>query len=449
MAGPGGVSPMAVLALSAGTMAMTIDGTIMSAAMPRLAADLHVKAATAVLIITIYQLVTLIAVLPLAALGGMIGQRRLYQTGLVVFSIGSVLCAFAPAFPLLIAMRALQAFGASATLAASSAMIRSTYPMKALGRGLGFNSVIAASTASLAPILGGLILGGVGWPWLFVVGVPLAVASLASGAASLPETERRPVRYDFLAAALYAVALGLIAFALQVLVSSGGVWLAAGLGMGGLAIGAVFAVREWEKHDPILPFDLLRARPIALSATASLTAYIAVVILLIALPFRLQTVGGFTVATAAAVLAPMPLVSVVAAPLGGALSDRMPAGLIGGVGMVVATLGALLLAILPAAPTQLDVLWRVAICGVGFGVSFSPIARQLIAAAPVSRTAAAGALGTTIRGLGQTLGATAVSALFALHTGRTSIPMMGVTVLCAAAAVFCAATLIPEKPRAG
>jgi len=104
------------------------------------------------------------------------------------------------------------------------------------------------------------------------------------------------------------------------------------------------------------------------------------------------------------------------------LSDRVPAGLLGGIGMGIGFISMICLALLPAAPNQFDILWRVALCGLGFGMFFSPNARQVIAAAPAARAAAAGALFSTLRGAGQTLGATAIAALLSFGLGTGPVP---------------------------
>jgi DHA2 family multidrug resistance protein-like MFS transporter len=135
------------------------------------------------------------------------------------------------------------------------------------------------------------------------------------------------------------------------------------------------------------------------------------------MPFRLQQQYGFSPAQAGACIAPWPLMILFVAPVAGLLSDRMPAGLLGGLGMAVATCGISSLAFLPDAPHYLDVAWRIAICGTGFGMFYPSNARQIVGAAPMDRTAAAGGLTSTISGAGRTLGSTMVAALIGIGAG--------------------------------
>ena len=129
------------------------------------------------------------------------------------------------------------------------------------------------------------------------------------------------------------------------------------------------------------------------------------------------------------------------------LSDRVPAGLLGGIGMVIAITGILSLAFLPASPSHFDMIWRIAVCGFGFGMFYSPNSRQIIASAPIERSAAAGALATTIRGAGQTLGATTVAALLASGVGIGPVPALIAAGLAVVAGACSLAALKPAIQR--
>src|SRR3954467_4015465 len=148
----------AIGAISFGTALVVIDGAIPSVALPTIAHDLHVGGSAAVLVVTVYQLVLVMTLLPFSALGDRLGHRRLYQIGPIVFTLPSLVCFFARSLPFLLVVRAAQALGAGAALSVSSALVRSIYPARQLGRGLGINSVVVSSAAALAPTLGGIIL---------------------------------------------------------------------------------------------------------------------------------------------------------------------------------------------------------------------------------------------------------------------------------------------------
>ncbi|NGY03969.1 MFS transporter [Solimonas terrae] len=424
---------VAIVAVSLGTVLTIVDGAIVNVALPTLARDLHVEPASAVLVVTVYQFVLMAAMLPLSALSQRFGYRQTYQCGQALFVVATILCFFAHSLPFLVVVRGLQALGAAAAMSVSSALIRSIYPLSHLGRGLSLNTVIAASAAAFAPTVGGAILAIAAWPWLFAAIVPFGILSIAIGHRTLPDSIRQHAPFDLPGAALCAGTLGLIVIGLESGVHGRSMLLPAIIVPLGIAAGAYFVRRERRQAHPILPIDLLRQREIALPCLGSLSAYIAMTITTVIMPIRLQQEFGFSPVAAGAVLAPIPIVSVVVAPLSGLLSDRYPAGALGAIGMTIGFAGLASLAFLPAAPVAFDIAWRIAVCGLGFGMFFAPNSRQVLSAAPATRAAAAGAMYSTIRGTGQTLGATAVAAMLAQRLGAGPAPMLVASVLALAA----------------
>jgi DHA2 family multidrug resistance protein-like MFS transporter len=235
---------IAVIAVSLGTILTTIDGTIVNVALPTLARDLHVQPSAAVLVVTIYQLVLMMTVLPFSALGHRLGHRTVYQIGQIAFVIATVFCFFARSLPFLVLVRGFQALGAAAVLSVSSAMIRSIYPASSLGRGLSFNTVIAASAAAFAPTVGGAILAVSPWPWLFAAVVPFGLLSILIGRKTLPENNPQNDPYDVLGAAMCAATFGLTISGLESGVHGDSPVVSMGLVMLGLVLGFFFVRRE-------------------------------------------------------------------------------------------------------------------------------------------------------------------------------------------------------------
>lgn len=412
---------LAILGISFGTALVSIDGAIATVALPTIARDLKVESSAAVLVVTVYQLILVMTLLPFSALGDRIGHRRLYQYGQLIFVIATILCFFARSLPFLLIVRAVQSLGAAATLSMSSALVRSIYPAKHLGRGMGVNSVVVSSALAFAPTLGGLVLSIGPWPWVFASAVPFAIISLFLGRA-LPDPAPRAEPYDVLGAVLCAGTFGLIIFGLESLVHGDSPVVASAIVVTGIIVAIVFVRHEVVEPRPILPVDLL-ARPVfALSTVGALMAFMASMTMLIALPFRLERTFGFSPGEVGIVLAPWPLTTMIVAPLAGALSDRYPAGALGGIGMAIATTALLLLAELQPGATSIDIGWRMALCGMGFGLFLSPNARLIVGSAPRERAASAGGLISTTRMTGQTLGATLAAALLALGLGSDAVP---------------------------
>lgn len=415
---------LAILAISFGTALAVIDGSVVTVALPTLAHDLGVHASAAVLVVTVYQLVLVMTLLPFSALGSRIGLRRLYQFGQLLFLVSTVLCFFARSLAFLLVVRAIQALGAGAALSVSSALIRSTYPARQLGRGLGIGNVVVASSSAIAPTLGGLVLSVASWPWIFAAASPLALLSLLLGRHALPEPRPRDDPYDVLGALLCALSFGLIIAGIESAVHGDAPVVAAAIVVTGAVIAVVFVRRELESKIPILPLDLLMRPALGLSTLGGLLVFIASMTVMLSLPFRLQQHYGFLPGEVGAMITPWPLAIMLIGPLAGMLSDRFPAGILGGIGMAIATSALVLLAFLPAHVSHFDLVWRMALSGAGFGLFLVPNARLIVHSAPHERTASAGGLISTTRLTGQTLGATLLAALLSAGVGSGPVPAL-------------------------
>jgi DHA2 family multidrug resistance protein-like MFS transporter len=431
---------LAMAAIAMGTALAVIDASIVSVALPTLARDLGVAASSAVLVVTAYQLTLVMTLLPLSALGGRIGLTRLYRYGQSLFLLSTVLCFFARSLPFLLVLRVLQALGAAASLSVSSALIRAIYPARHLGRGLAVNNVVVSSSGALAPTLGGLVLSVASWPWIFAAASPLALLSLWLGRRALPSIAPAHGSYDVTAAALCAATFGLVIAGLETLAHgtpAGGMARGAAVMLpAGVAVGVLFVRRELKSPLPILPVDLLARPVVALSTLGGLLAFVASMTMILSLPFRLQREYGFSPGAVGSIITPWPLGMMVVAPLAGVFSDRYPAGLLGGIGMGIASVGLLSFAFLPAHLGSMDLIWRMALCGMAFGLFLAPNARVIIHSAPPGRAASAGGLISTTRLTGQTLGATLIAALLSMGLGGGRAPACAAASLAALAGVL-------------
>lgn len=439
----------AILGISFGTALVVIDGSIATVALPTIARDLGVAPSAAVLVVTVYQLVIVMTLLSFANLGDRLGHKRLYQGGQIVFTVATALCFFAKSLPFLLVVRAVQALGAAAALSMSAAMVRAVYPASQLGRGIGVNSVVVASSVALAPTLGGLILGFAAWPWVFAAAVPFGLVSLLLGR-SLPDTPPRDHVFDVLGAVLCAAFFGLLITGLESLVHGDSPVVSLAIVAVGAVVGVIFVRRELTDAHPILPVDLLANPVLALSVTGAFAAFVGSMTMMLTLPFRLSSEYGLGPEAIGLMIAPWPLATMIVAPIAGAMSDRYPVGLLGVVGMTIAVAGLTLMAWLPLDLSWFDVAWRMGIAGAGYGLFLSPNARLILSAAPAARAAAAGSLISTNRLVAQTLGATLVATLLALGLGGGSTPPLIAAGLAAIAGLCSVARLNPlvARPRA-
>jgi len=413
-----------------------LDSTIANIALPSIAHEFQVSAAASVWVINAYQVAILAALLPLAALGEIVGFRRISQSGLVIFTLASLACAFAPSLPLLSLARVIQGIGAAGIMSVNAALVRFTYPQRMLGRALGINALVVSSSAALGPTLAAGILSVAHWRWLFAINGPIGLTAILIAMYALPETERGAHRLNRLGVLLHIGAFALTMGGLQALAHAEAVPLAVAQLASGALLAWALARHELDRPAPLIPFDLLRVRMFALSLAASVCSFTAQAAALVALPFEIQRLGHTAVETGL-LLTPWPVAAALAAPLAGRLADRYPVGILASLGLLMLSGGLALLAFAPQGGASTTLIWRMAICGLGFGFFQSPNNRAILSAAPRTRSGAAGGMLGTARLLGQTVGAAAVAILLQIDPGRGSN-----FALCAAAGIAFVAALV-------
>ena len=427
----------AVATIGLAVFMAVMDSAIANVALPTIARDLHTDAAYSIWIVNGYQLAIAISLLPLSSLGEIVGYRRIYLIGLVLFTLASLACALSQSFLMLAVARVLQGFGAAGVMSVNTALIRYTWPHGLLGRGIGVNALVVAVAAAAGPTIAAGILSLAQWPWLFAVNVPLGALAFLIGRYTLPESPPGHRRFDWRSALLSAATFGLLIVSVDALGHGEAGWFfAVELAVvAGLAIALV--LRQLSLTSPLLPVDLLQQPVIALSVVTSICAFMAQMLAMVSLPFLLQTRMGFTAVATGLLITPWPIGSGITAPISGRLADRYPAGLLGGIGLAAFAGGLLGLALLPPQPAVSDIVWRMALCGLGFGLFQSPNNRAMIGNAPRERAGgAAGMLGTA-RLLGQTMGAALVALLFGRlgAEGETAVLFLAAAIALAAACV--------------
>ncbi len=422
-----------------------LDGTIANVALPSIASELGASAATSVWVINAYQLTITVLLLPLAALGDKIGYRRIYIPGLAVFMIGSLGCALSGKLSLLIAARIFQGAGAACIMSMNAALVRATYPAKMLGRGIGYNALVLSISAAAGPTLAAVILSVASWSWLFLINVPIGFAAIAVGLRALPRARGQDVPFDWIAAILGAAMMGLVVSGAETAAREGallgGAMVAAGIGSG-----AILVRREWGDKAPLFPVDLLRIRIFSMSIATSTASFVAQMAAFVTLPFLFQSVMGRSAFETGLLMTPWPLALGVVAPFAGRLADKVRAGLIGGIGLGILATGLFLLSQMGPTPSVFDIAWRMAVCGIGFGLFQSPNNRTIVSSAPVNRSGAAGGMLATARLLGQTTGAVAVGVGFHLF-GVSVGPELLMGAAIAAALAACLSLLRLRSPR--
>lgn len=408
----------AIVVIALGITLAVLDGAIANVALPTIARDLHASAAASIWIVNAYQLSITIALLPLASLGDRIGYRRVYTAGLALFTAASLGCALAGSLPALALVRVVQGFGAAGIMSVNTALVRTIYPPNMLGRGVAINAMVVAVSSAVGPTVASAILSVGSWPWLFAVNVPIGIVAVIGAMRALPTNPGHDAPYDLLSAVMNAVVFGLLIFTIDGLGHGEAAgWLIAQTLML-LLVGYVFVRRQLTRTAPLLPIDLLKIPVFALSIATSVCSFCAQMLAYVSLPFLFQNVFGFDQVQTGLLITPWPFAIIFAAPLAGVLSDRYSAGALGGIGLIALTLGLALLATVGAHPTPFDITWRMALCGVGFGMFQSPNNRQMLSAAPRERSGGASGMLGTARLTGQTVGAALVALIFGVTPNR-------------------------------
>ncbi|KQP17687.1 MFS transporter [Pseudorhodoferax sp. Leaf267] len=413
---------MAVILL--GIAISVLDATVVNLALPGIARDLQRPASDAIWIVNAYQLGVLTLLLPCAKLGDLLGYRKVYLWGLAVLLLGSLGCVLADSMGMLVASRAVQGMGAAGVMGVNSALVRLTYPRAMLGRGIAINSMTVAVASVAGPSVAAAVLSVASWPWLFAINLPLAGALLVLGARALPSNPPGPQKADGLSlldVLLNAAMFALIFLGVDTLGTRAGapggasaMAMAAALLLAGLAIGVVYVRRQLGQAVPLFPVDLLRIRIFALSMCSSVTAFAAQMLSNIALPFLLLEGYGRSHVDTGLLITAWPLGSIVTAPIAGRLIGRVPAGLLGAIGMWTMACGLALLAMLPAAPHNADIAWRMALCGIGFALFQSPNNYTIVTSAPPHRAGGASGMLGTARLTGQSIGAVLLAIVFSV-----------------------------------
>ena len=394
------------------TMAV-LDSAVANIALPAIARQLGVSPAESVWVINAYQLAIVVLLLPLAALGERIGYRRVYIAGLALFTIGSLACALSPTLSILIVARIAQGLGAAGIMGVNGALVRFTYPHKSLGHGVGLNALVVSVAGAIGPTVASGILAIGPWQWLFAVNVPIGIVNIVFASRVLPWSTLSDKSLDWRSATLSALTFGLFFIGVDTLTHgrNQGALAASELAVAVLAGVALFR-RERHEARPLIPIDLLRIPVFGLSTATSICSFAAYMLAFLALPFWFQSVLHRDQVQTGLLMTPWPVGVGLVAPFAGRLADRIPAAILGSAGLLVLAIGLALLSQLTADASTFDILWRMALCGLGFGFFQAPNNRTMLGSAPRDRAGAAGGMLATARLTGMTGGASIAALIF-------------------------------------
>ena len=406
----------AVASVCCGIFLSVVDGNICNVALPTISQELGVSSADSIWVVNAFQLVIMMTLLSFSSLGELFSYKRVYVSGVVLFTVGSLFCAMSHTLPLLIASRAFQGIGAAMMMSVNTTLVKIIYPKKYLGKGVGINATVVALAAVTGPTLAAGILSFASWPWLFAINIPIGIVTFFMAFRHLPDnpTHVEGRHFNVRDALLNAAVFGLLIGCIE-MYSHGASLTTVLVGVALLLLlGFIYVRTQLHRQYPMLPFDLLRIPVFSMSVLTSIVSFTAQMMALVAIPFMLLHTFGMNAVETGLLMTSWPLVIVFVAPLAGSLIGKVHPGILGCFGLLLMSTGCFLLSYIPADASHPDIAWRLALCGTGFGFFQSPNNHMLLSSAPNHRAGSAGGMLATARLVGQSTGAALVALFFHL-----------------------------------
>ena len=408
-----------------GLSMVMLDNTVVNVAVPSVQRDLGASVSGLQLVLDAYVLVFASLLLTAGSLGDRYGRKRVFLTGLVVFTVGSALCGVAPNLPALVGARAVQAVGGAALLPSSLAVLAATFPdPKERVQAIGLWSGVSASALAAGPVVGGLLVDSFGWRSVFYVNLPVGVAAFGVAGRIMTES-RNPAasRLDLPGLLLAVVALACLTYAL---IEGNARGWGSPLIVGLLATGCLglvaFLLVERRRREPMLALRLFRQPAFSSANIVALLVGFALLGFVFFNTLYFQAVQGYSPLQAGLRSLPNTLAVVVMAPIAGRLASRFSYRVPVVAGLLLAAAALLLLTRIEVDTPYASLWWRLAMLGAGLGLTISPVTAAAVAAMPGAQAGVASALTNTSRQVGGALG---IAVLGAVATGRFTAALPG------------------------
>ncbi|MCE1253811.1 MAG: MFS transporter [Anaerolineae bacterium] len=404
----------ALAGVGLGTLMSTLDASIVNISLPTLEKFFSTNFATVQWVVLSYALILTSLTLGVARLGDMINKKRLYLFGMALFTFGSFLCAMSPSIYYLIAFRAVQGLGAALVQALGFAIITEVFPAQERGKALGLMGSIVSIGIASGPPLGGLIIGTVGWHWVFLVNIPIGIMALIFITRFVPELHatNRNQRFDLAGAVIMFAVLSVYALAMTLGQDQG---FTNTLVLSLLAVafaGLVFFVWvEKNQKYPMIDLSLFKNFLFNLNLMMGFLTSIVLAGLFI-LPYYLELVKHYPELVVGLLMMVDPLAMGIVAPLAGSLSDRFGSRAISILGLIVISIGSLSLGSLQIGTSQVGFVLHMIPIGLGLGLFMAPNNSAIMGSVPKERLGITSGLLTLTRMLGQTTGLPLMGALF-------------------------------------
>ncbi len=416
-----GVDRRVVLGVAATASFLTpFMATSINIALPSIGTEFSIDAVTLSWVTTAYLLAAAMFLVPFGRLADIHGRRRVFLTGMVGYTVVSLLCTLAASETMLILFRALQGVTDAMMFGTSTAIVTSVYPPQQRGRALGVTVACVYSGGALGPFIGGLLTQALGWRSIFWLTTLLGVLVVALTLWKMRGewVEARGQKMDVIGSVLYGLALLGVMYGFRLLPS----WKGGGLLLGGAVVLAAFVVRQNRTSSPLIDVSLFRRNTVfALSNLSALINYAATYAVSFLLSLYLQFIRGLSPRTAGLIMLAQPVVMAIFSPLAGRLSDRVEPRVVASIGMGMSATGLLLLAFVDAATPRAFIVAILMLCGLGFALFSSPNTSAIMGSVDRTHYGVASATTGVMRLIGQMLSMGIAALIVALFVGEVQI----------------------------
>ena len=408
----------ALWSLVIGFFMILVDTTIVSVANPRIMEGLETDINSVIWVTSAYLLAYAVPLLITGRLGDRFGPKKLYLSGLVVFTLASLWCGLSGDVQTLIAARVLQGFGAAMMTPQTMAVITRIFAPDRRGAAMGIWGATAGVATLVGPILGGVLVDALGWEWIFFINVPVGIAGFILALRYVPALSTHPHKFDIPGVLLSAVGLFLLVFGIQegetynwgTITGPITVW---GLIIAGTAVLTIFVVwQRFNKGEPLLPLSLFKDRNFSLANIGITTVGFAVTAFSLPLIFYYQIVRGLTPTQSALMMVPMAVISGGLAPVVGKIIDRVNPKFITATGLVLMSVALFWNAALMHPDTQIWLfLLPSAVLGFANAGIWAPLSTTATRNLPPRQAGAGAGVYNTTRQIGAVLGSAAIAVL--------------------------------------
>ncbi|HWD60910.1 MAG TPA: DHA2 family efflux MFS transporter permease subunit [Humibacter sp.] len=409
----------ALWALVIGFFMILVDTTIVSVANPKILEGLKTDINSVIWVTSAYLLAYAVPLLVTGRLGDRFGPKNIYLIGLVLFTGASLWCGFAGSIELLITARVVQGLGAAMMTPQTMAVITRTFPPNKRGAAMALWGATSGVAMLVGPLLGGVLVDGLGWEWIFFINVPVGVIGFIAAVILVPKLPTHKHSFDILGVILSAIGLFLVVFGIQegatynwgTITGPISVW---GLIIAGIVVLALFVV--WQavnKGEPLMPLKLFRDRNFSLANMAISTVGFTVTSMSLPLIFFAQLVLGFTPTQSALLMVPMALVVIPISPFVGRLADRVHPRYLAFFGLFLMAVGLVWYSawLDPNVDVWARLLIPSAVLGVANAFIWAPLSVTATHNLPPADAGAGAGIYNTVRQVGSVLGSAAIAAL--------------------------------------